>query len=81
MKDGKRRIIINISGDMPEERALNYVASVISSGRISDNGKSYCYCTEFLGNVLVIAKATKTSDIFNVYQNQAIYEKGGADNG
>ena len=70
----KRRIIINIRDDTDTEKALFYVNSVIKMGRISENGNSYCYCSMFEDNVVVLAKATNSSDIFDVYTSKQQFD-------
>lgn len=66
----KRRIILNIRDDTDTEKALFYVNSVIKLGRVSEEGKSYCYCSIFEDNAVVLAKATNSSDIFDVYTSK-----------
>ena len=50
---------------MSDYDALLYVQSVIRDGRISGDGKSYCYVTEFTDGVYVYADKKK-ADIFTV---------------
>ena len=45
--------------------ALLHVQTVIRDGRISDNGKCYCYVTRFQDGIVVFADKKK-ADIFNV---------------
>jgi len=59
------RIIINSSVD---DDPLFYVQRVMSEGKISNNGKCYCYATRFKNNVVVTCKKTKLGFSFNVYQ-------------
>lgn len=66
-----KRIIINYQ-NLKEQDALMYVNSVISSGRISNGKKQYCYVTTFgkKRNIVVTTKINKTgtTDTFNVYK-------------
>lgn len=59
------RIIINIEDNIPQSQALQYVWNVISQGRISEEGKSYCFVTKFQDGTVVIADKKK-ADIFCV---------------
>lgn len=45
--------------------ALLHVQAVIRDGRVSDNGKSYCFVTRFSDGIVVYADKKK-ADIFNV---------------
>jgi hypothetical protein len=49
-----RKINITIKNDITDEQALELVLEVIIQGRISNEGKSYCYCTR-IGNNLILA--------------------------
>ena len=61
------KIIVNNESDrLTDEDSLWYVQQVINEGRISDNGKSYCYCMNFKTKITVYATRNKTSDIFRV---------------
>jgi hypothetical protein len=68
----RKRIIINIRDDTAEQHALICVAKVIDMGRVSDDGKSYCYASQFDDNTMVTADRTSTSDIFNVWKGKVI---------
>lgn len=59
------RIIINIADDISQIEALEYVKAVMSLGRISKNEESYCFCSRFTDNTLVLADKKK-ADIFYV---------------
>lgn len=50
---------------MSDYDALLHVQSVIRGGRISGDGKSYCYVTKFTDGVYVYADKKK-ADIFTV---------------
>lgn len=61
------RVILNIEDDINVIDAIKCVETVISSGRISSYGKSYCCCTTFHNGLVVYANLTKTgNDIFRV---------------
>lgn len=53
-----RKIYITIKNDITDEQALELVLEVIIQGRISNEGKSYCYCTQ-IGNNLIFADKKK----------------------
>lgn len=61
------KFIIENRSDLDELNVLNLVYSVISSGRISNDGKQYCYMTTFDINGFTYAVSTdlnKNSDRF-----------------
>jgi hypothetical protein len=43
MSDLFRRITINIAEDVSDHDAVSFVADVIAMGRISNDGKQYCF--------------------------------------
>lgn len=64
------RLIVKIHDDIDPSIAFSCIASVISWGRISDNGKAYCYASRFHGNIIVYAKLNKKSDTFIVMREK-----------
>lgn len=61
-------IVHNLSG-VRDDEALNLVARVVQNGRVSDQGRSYCYCTTFedaASKLAVYAKRNKSGDSFSV---------------
>lgn len=65
-----RMIINNKSKVVSDTKALDLVANVIHEGRISADGKSYCYMTTYtLSNGIIAVSATKnkSSDRFDVW--------------
>ena len=58
-------IIIHKADDISDYEALLHVQTVIRDGRISKDGKSYCYVTIFSDDIIVYADKKK-SDIFTV---------------
>ena len=60
------KIIIENRSDAPFGRCMGHVRSVIAGGRISDNGKQYCYLTDFGDGLKVAASLNKKSDKFVV---------------
>ena len=69
----KNRIIINIQDDTSIKDALLCIYEVIKLGRVSGNGKSYCYCSKFHDGTVVIADKKK-ADIFYVRKEGGIDE-------
>jgi len=60
------KIIIHYDG-VSDVDALMYVKQVVSKGRISNDGKQYCYCTLFNNDAEVYADRTATgTDTFYV---------------
>lgn len=63
----KERIIIENRSSILSYNAISYVQRVIAQGRISDNGKSYCYATVFEeSGIAVHAVRNAKSDRFVV---------------
>lgn len=61
------KLIVEYSeGIRDVDEAMHYVLKVIDQGRISDDGKCYCYATTFENGVVVYAKRNKASDKFYV---------------
>lgn len=63
------RLIIDIQDGISPHVALQCVERVINGGRISGNGKSYCYASSFItseGDVWVYCHDNKKSDKFFV---------------
>lgn len=57
-------IIKNNSQSITENEALWYVMQVVKEGRVSDQGRAYCFCTTFTTGIAVISKRNKSSDTF-----------------
>lgn len=65
------RIIIDIKDSISPSTALFLVECVIGEGRISNNGKSYCYATSFQvgkDNIIVAINPYRKSDCFVVHK-------------
>jgi hypothetical protein len=65
------RLIINNESSLSDSEVLEVIASVISQGRISDDGLSYCYLTILVrGDKEYGVRATlnKVSDSFTVWE-------------
>ena len=60
------KIIIRNGTDLPMAEVIVYVSHVISEGRVSDGGKSYCYITTWTDGTVVYATHNKQSDTFYV---------------
>ena len=66
------KIHIDIRHDISPTIALECVKQVIKAGKMSVNGKSYCYATTFDtndGEVWVAVRPYRKSDCFLVYKN------------
>ena len=61
-----KSIIIRNRAEIAESECLAYLNVVIAKGRISDDGKCYCYATRFRDGIVVVARRTKDSDIFDI---------------
>jgi hypothetical protein len=67
------KIHLDIRHNIPPTIALQCVKQVIAQGKVSDNGKSYCYATTFDtidGEVWVEVRPYRKSNCFLVYKNQ-----------
>ena len=65
------RLIINNNSPLSDREALEVVAAVMTQGRISDDGLSYCYITTLLvkgKEYGVRAKLNKGSDSFTIWE-------------
>lgn len=66
------KIIINNKTKLNDEVALKLVLSVIAKGRISGDGKCYCYASLFQiqnSEILVYTQKRK-NDIFTILDNE-----------
>lgn len=67
------KIHIDIRNNLSPTVALECVKQVIAQGKISDDGKSYCYATTFdtnEGEIWVHPRPYRKTDCFLVYKNQ-----------
>ena len=60
------KIHITIEDDIDPAVAVGHVMKVIQRGRISDNGKMYCYLTLFPDKTMVQTREYRKSDCFVV---------------
>lgn len=65
------RIIINHKDDITPYDATLYVNEVMKMGRVSKDNTSFCFCTRFKDETIVIADTTKTgTDTFLIYREK-----------
>lgn len=66
------KFIIKVDDSVPDMHAADCVAAVIKQGKISDEGKSYCYVTTFKTGIVVATLGTKSNGTtsFKVYQQR-----------
>lgn len=63
----RKRLNINIYDGITDSAAISLISRVIEGGRISGNGKSYCYGTVSPSGIQCFAEVNKTgSDSFHV---------------
>lgn len=63
------KLLVKIEEGIDPAIALDAVKRVIGEGRISNNGKQYCYLTVFVSGIVVATDLSKTgTDIFHVYE-------------
>lgn len=61
------KLIIENRTDMPDLEAMWYVMEVMRDGRVSNDGKQYCYATVWkLTGIVVYTDLNKKSDRFVV---------------
>jgi hypothetical protein len=72
-----RRIIITINNEnISDFDALMSVAAVVQGGRISDEGKAYCYCSAWdNGDTVYSEKLKSGTDKFFVTNNKKYEER------
>ena len=61
------KIHLDIRDDIPPTIALECVRDVVADGRVSNNGKMYCYATQFytsIGRIWVTTRRYRKSDCF-----------------
>lgn len=61
-----KQITIKYEDVFTEEEALGYVKDVIRLGKISEEGKSYCYGTHFRDGTEVFLSLNTKNPVFNV---------------
>lgn len=65
------KIIIHNNSSVSDDIALICVQKVINDGRISNEGKQYCYATIFKNpRVVVATRLNKSSDVFYVVDHK-----------
>lgn len=65
------RINITVKDNISISDALTYVHAVVIQGKISNDGKNYCWATGFKDGVFVYARKTKAgNDSFLVYKEK-----------
>ena len=63
------KVIIENQSDRPLEVAVMYALAVIQQGKISNEGKNYCYATRFGSGIVVFAENNKKSYRFIVQED------------
>ena len=61
------KFIIRNHTDLPMNKALEFIGEIVKMGKISENGKSYCYGVR-IGEVCISAKRNKKSHAFTVWE-------------
>ena len=63
------KIIIDIRDDIPHETAMERVMYVIQKGRVSKNGKLFCYVTTWKDGIKVYTRDYRKNDCFVVLKS------------
>lgn len=63
------KFIIHVANDVLDSNATDCIAEVIRLGKISADGKSYCYVTTFKTGIHVVTRGTQKNGTttFHVY--------------
>lgn len=62
-----RKITIEIDDDIEDLTAMWAALNVVRYGRVSDNGRQYCFVTTFKNGVKVFTRRTRAgTDVFHV---------------
>lgn len=75
------KIIVENRTDSPMAEVLNRVALIVNGGRVSDDGKQYCYVTTFQGGMVIVASRNAKSDRLVATYDARIAEMYAADLG
>jgi hypothetical protein len=62
------KIHIDVRNDINPALALSKVRHVIEQGKISNDGKNYCWITEWSDDIVVSVRENRKSDCFVVYK-------------
>ena len=62
------KLIIQNDSDLPDSEVLQYVACVVRAGRVSNNGKQYCYASRWPDGIVVCTSKNEKSDRLVVYR-------------
>ena len=66
-KNGEMKLIIDNRSDLDIQYCIKMVVMVIANGRISNNGKQYCYASSFTvgdDEYMIVTDVNKKSDRF-----------------
>lgn len=68
------KIIIRVYDGIPVSEAILMVHRVIHEGRISNDGKAYCYLTAFNGGDITVGATnnSESSDTFKIYKRRYV---------
>ena len=62
------KIHIQVKNDIDPALALSRIKQVIEQGKISNDGKNYCWITEWSDDIVVSVRENRKSDCFVVYK-------------
>jgi hypothetical protein len=65
----RERVIVSVDASVSVPHALRAVAVVVEEGRISNDGKDYCYAVRFKDGTMVSTRRNKASDTFHVWED------------
>lgn len=64
------KLIIDNRSRLEDSECLTLIQRVMEEGRVSNNGKQYCYVTRFHGGVTVYSDLNKKSDRFIIVDSE-----------
>ena len=66
----KKSVTIQVRDGVDLEEAVRRVAHVISQGRVSNDGKLFCYLTSWKDGINVSVRPYRKSDCFVVWKDR-----------
>ena len=77
MKNNIKKIIINNHTDLSDLDVLDFISEVVILGKISNEGKSYCYLTSYKSGVVITARHHDKSgnNTFHITKDNSRNEK------
>ena len=65
------KLIIDNQSALTDEQALEHIMAVVKQGKISNDGKQYCFATRFPDNIIVYSILNRKSERLVIYRERA----------